>query len=296
MDIASSKHPYLDFSDPENFDWHSFISREERIRYIHTSLVVRLEADGDFRTLIYVFLLDSAFVMFNNLPPRMAAAEMRLSLACPEECFQADNLPDSFLRLKQWYSSANTSATLSLSAALETLCQKELDDKICRVFATVGILNMFTMVSGENLEDRQGYGLLQGGANRLLAMHSLLFQQTQTSFGHEPQLTPIRNALSNWIRIWHMMSPGATFTMNRSSSSAQDLWKRTGFMRHAAEFYLLAKIMVEHVELCQRDRTSAQGRSSLLASAPKPYGFEKYDETSMQQVNDLIVSFNSVNI
>ncbi|EXJ69403.1 uncharacterized protein A1O5_07439 [Cladophialophora psammophila CBS 110553] len=257
MDIASSKHPYLDFSDPEGFDWHSFISREERIR-----------------TLIYVFLLDSGFVMFNNLPPRMAAAEMKLNLACPEGCFQADSARDCFLRLRQWYSSANTTATMSLSAALETLCQKELDDRVCMRFSTVGILNMFTMAS---------------------ALHSLLFQQTQTSFGYEPQLTPIRNALSNWIRIWHMMSPTA-LALSGNSSSVYDLWKRTGFMRHAAEFHLLAKIIVKHVEMCQRDRTTAQSNSFMLTSAAQPFGFEKYDETSMQQVNDLIVSFNSFNI
>lgn len=67
-------------------------------------------------------------------------------------------------------------------------------------------------------------------------------------------------------------------------------------MRHAAEFYLLAKIMVEHIEMHQHDHTSARSHSFMLTPATKSFGFEKYDETSMQQVNDLIVSFKNIDI
>lgn len=37
-------------------------------------------------------LLDTAYVIFNNTPPRMAPGEARFSLSCPEICFQADNV------------------------------------------------------------------------------------------------------------------------------------------------------------------------------------------------------------
>jgi hypothetical protein len=99
-----------------------------------------------------VFLLDSGFVMFNNLPPRMAAAEMRMTFACPEECFQAESSLDCFVQLRQWHSSADNTGTMSFSTALETLCQKQLDERVCRRFSNAGILNMFTLVSGENLD------------------------------------------------------------------------------------------------------------------------------------------------
>jgi hypothetical protein len=67
-------------------------------------------------------------------------------------------------------------------------------------------------------------------------------------------------------------------------------------MRHAAEFYLLAKLLVGHIEMRQRDRTTAQSHSFMLNPERKSLGLEKYDETSMQQVNDLIVSFKRINI
>lgn len=92
------------------------------------------------------------------------------------------------------------------------------------------------------------------------------------------------------------MSPRAALGSSGNSSSVYDLWKRIGFMRHAGEFYLLAKIMVEYVERGQRKRKAANSHSSMLPPVVKPFGFEKYDETSMQQVNDLIVSFNSINL
>jgi hypothetical protein len=102
------------------------------------------------RTLLYVFLLDSGFVIFNNLPPRMAAAEMKLDLACPESAFQATSPMECFDRLEEWRFSANMTKTMSVSEALETLCREELDERTCKVFATFGTLNMFTMASSRS--------------------------------------------------------------------------------------------------------------------------------------------------
>jgi Fungal specific transcription factor domain len=63
--ISSGGHPEL--------SWRRFVFCEELIR-----------------TLVYVFLLDCAFVIFNNTPPRMVLLQdVRLELPCPEALFQA---------------------------------------------------------------------------------------------------------------------------------------------------------------------------------------------------------------
>ncbi|KAG7107990.1 hypothetical protein HYQ45_018200 [Verticillium longisporum] len=58
--------------DNGDFEWSRFILIETLIR-----------------TGIYVFLLGSAFTIFYNLPPNVVVAELHMSLASPESCFQA---------------------------------------------------------------------------------------------------------------------------------------------------------------------------------------------------------------
>lgn len=55
--------------------WKTFILREELIR-----------------TMMFVFLLDCGYLIFNNTQPRMAVFELQCQMACPEVCFQADTL------------------------------------------------------------------------------------------------------------------------------------------------------------------------------------------------------------
>lgn len=98
------------------------------------------------RTMHFVFLQDIAFVIFNNLPPRMAAAEMKLNLCCPEECFQAESAGECFIELQMWRSLPL--ARLSLSTALATICRETLSEAVCMSFASAGPLNMFSLTTG----------------------------------------------------------------------------------------------------------------------------------------------------
>jgi hypothetical protein len=53
------------------------------------------------KNLIYIFLLDTVFVIFNNLPPRMVINELKMDLVCPESCFQASPYSRRVLCLHQ---------------------------------------------------------------------------------------------------------------------------------------------------------------------------------------------------
>uniref|UniRef100_A0A093VGT3 Zinc-type alcohol dehydrogenase-like protein n=1 Tax=Talaromyces marneffei PM1 TaxID=1077442 RepID=A0A093VGT3_TALMA len=72
LDIMAARHIDYNSKHRNEFDWNEFVSREELIR-----------------TFIWVFLMDTAFVTFNNLPPRMVVKEMKMHVAAPESCFQA---------------------------------------------------------------------------------------------------------------------------------------------------------------------------------------------------------------
>jgi hypothetical protein len=92
--------------------------------------------------------MDTAFVIFNNLPPRMVAKELKMDLACPEPCFQAATSAECFAQVKAWTSSQAWSKKMPLSSTIESICQQNMDQKNCEIFADLGILNLFTMASG----------------------------------------------------------------------------------------------------------------------------------------------------
>ena len=141
------------------------------------------------------------------------------------------------------------------------------------------------------------------------ALHYLTFQ-LQSSFIYEPRLAPLRHALTNWKQVWllHESSPenlGADVLANekasRGSLNPREMWKRVGFMRNAPEFWLLAKIVLERLE---SDHRQEEETNSFVDSSGKrtdnlPLGspvLEKYDETSMGQVNHIITMFQRLGV
>jgi hypothetical protein len=75
-----------------------------------------------------------------------------------------------------------------------------------------------------------------------------------------------------------------------------DMWKREGIMKHAQEYWLLARIMLERKASSQQEREVGDGRSNFNSELhddvlPEQ---EKYDETSMSQLNALLTSFQAL--
>lgn len=128
--MTNARHPLYSPKTFPSFDWHEYVMREELIR-----------------TFLWVFLLDTAFVIFNNHPPRMAIKEMRMHLALNEGAFQASTRETCFQSLLS--SSANTQ--VMLTSYCELICRQRLNEESLRRMADLGSLNLFVLTSGEPL-------------------------------------------------------------------------------------------------------------------------------------------------
>lgn len=142
----------------------------------------------------------------------------------------------------------------------------------------------------------------------------MIFQH-QNLFAVEGQLVPIRNGLRNWIGIWEeyaafpsSFSPHGLLQEDCPAPPAL-MWKRVGFVRFSPEYWLLGSLLTDRLSATTvtppSDQPSASGNLSGLFQTPsntrgkarsaEPI-LEKYDQTSMRQVNDLITDFQKFNI
>lgn len=144
-----------------------------------------------------------------------------------------------------------------------------------------------------------------------LAIHYLVFQY-QNSFGGRELLQRIRNALANWKDIWHIQataSPGTLphNTVDNNDTQPEYMWKRVGFFRHSPDYWLLASLKVDR--LCSSDCVPSKSHDAWMGQTDEELYdddddddglsdpiLNKYDETSMRQVNELISEFQQVQI
>ncbi|EXJ59419.1 uncharacterized protein A1O5_12300 [Cladophialophora psammophila CBS 110553] len=228
--------------------------------------------------------MNNAFVIFNNLPPRLMIKEATLHLACPEACFQATDGADCVNKIRRWYLGTSPGTQLSYLEGIELIRQESMSVEIqCRC-AFLGPLNLFALTS---------------------SLHGLIFQY-QHCFREQAQLVPIRNAAKNWGMIWQMYSedfsaspPHAMVT--EDTMTIHKMCNRVGFMRHAPEFWLLAKLMMDRITNC-KVLEPREPFGSLVPETPSATDdstepiYHEYDQTSMQQVNDLITILQRIHI
>ncbi|KIW89239.1 uncharacterized protein Z519_10092 [Cladophialophora bantiana CBS 173.52] len=257
-----ANHVRLDCLDPHTFSWKDFVVKEEVIRSI-----------------MYVFLLDTAFTIFNNFPPRMVLREATNDLACPEPCFQASTALDCFNKIQKWISHPLYKKGIPFHAAVRSLRQKTLDAGTKAYLSQCGVLNLWTIVS---------------------SFHSFLFN-IDPVFGSDAQFETLRNAIINWRVVWNLrFEPDFVDCYGTHDLWAPQCmtepdtpWKRIGFYRNASEYWLLARVMLEKVESFRK--TDEAEHSPLECKDSRGTGvpliLSKFDETSMDQVNDLITSF-----
>lgn len=268
----NARHPGYWPQNLCDFSFNNFAAREELIR-----------------VLLWIFLLDTAFVIFNNLPPRMVIREMKMSMAKPESCFQAMTAEECFHALQQQSPDTALQPMVSLDfvTAFELLYHVHLDDALSTTLADLGPINLFAITS---------------------ALHSLIFHY-QNSFSCQGSLSAIQRALKNWEAVWNVYMTRLSEQPRHSpvTSSMHDLvpddmWKRIGFTRHASEYWLLAKLMVERLSKSNEENMEAVAVSAGLAQSPASASgtdsigplLNQYDQTSMEQVNILIADLQRV--
>lgn len=112
--------------------WKAFILREELLR-----------------TLAYVFLLDCAFVIFNNCTPRMLVSELQIDLACPEVCFQAADAGTWSQHMIIWAQSTIGQTRPSLAGVTTMMMQDGLSQEKKKMLRQMNTLNFFVVISGK---------------------------------------------------------------------------------------------------------------------------------------------------
>ncbi|KAL2167284.1 hypothetical protein VTG60DRAFT_1443 [Thermothelomyces hinnuleus] len=275
LGIDNARHLNYAVLPKHEFSWSEYVAREELIRIF-----------------IWIFLLDTAFVIFNNLPHRMVIKEMKMHMATPEACFQAATAEECIDQIHRWMPPGSPFCSLLLREAIENLCLDTMTLAAQEQLSRLGPVNLFAMVS---------------------AIHYMIFQH-QNLFAVEGQLVPIRNGLKNWIGVWEKyaevpstLSPHGL--LQEDCGAPEMMWKRIGFVRFSAEYWLLGSLLTDRLSattVTTPDLSSANGGSSSAfsqlaptapskARCPDPI-LEKYDQTSMRQVNDLINNFQKFNI
>lgn len=137
----------------------------------------------------------------------------------------------------------------------------------------------------------------------------MIFQQ-QNFLGVAGQLDHIRTGLQNWITIWDryfddwLSSPGGAYS--ETCLSPDTMWKRVGFVRFSPEYWLLGTLLIDRILVtAEQARQKASGRGMLestMDSGGRTRGksvepiLDKYDQTSMRQVNDLIADFQRFHV
>lgn len=265
--LPYANHPDLDRLDLHRFSWTRFIIREEVIRSV-----------------LYVFLLDTAFTIFNNLPPRMVLRETTCDLACPEPCFQAPTAMGCFQKIQKWVSHPLYKKGIAFHTAVRVFRRKTLDAHTTQYLSHCGILNLWTITS---------------------AFHSLLFN-LDPGFSSGAEFESLRNAIDNWRVVWDLQSERGSSDcfgthdpwIPQFMATPEAPWKRIGFFRNAPEYWLLARVMLERVEAA-RQRIEANevffGSGDARDSGIPPT-LAKFDETSMAQLRNFITSFQELSI
>ncbi|KAK4465148.1 hypothetical protein QBC42DRAFT_303669 [Cladorrhinum samala] len=275
LGIDTACHPDYTRQLKHEFDWMGYVMREELIR-----------------TFLWIFLIDTAFVIFNNLPYRVVIKELKMHMASPEVCFQAATAEQCIDEIHTWMPAGSPFCSLLLRDAIENLCIGIMPPGVQQRYSQLGPLNLFAMVS---------------------AIHYLIFQH-QNFFGVEGQLIPINNALQNWINIWELCLETSVIgrwphgLINDESLLPDTMWMRIGFIRYSAEYWLLGSLLTTRISSnTARPETQwfDQGTSASALSGPQSVDgkaksvepiLDKYDQTSMRQVNDLIAGFQKFNV
>lgn len=130
----------------------------------------------------------------------------------------------------------------------------------------------------------------------LVAIHSQIFQY-RSSVSSFQNLTPISNTLRNWRAVWDVFAATSAsgesphITVDMDFLRPDNAWKRIGFCRHCPEYWLLAKLMADRLSLL--GSIAKEDEQVLLDDGPTDPILRSYDQTSMRQVNDLILGFQT---
>lgn len=259
LDISSVKHTI--FGTFEAFSWIDYIHMEEKIR-----------------TLLWVFLLDSAYVIFNNIPPRLVCRELRMGVASCEASYQANTAQECFARLQAWRNHNTRPASVSLYNLIKLFFMKDLPASTLENLAYESFMNLWCVNA---------------------ACHIAIFN-IDLDLGGESQLHSVQIALANWAAVWTQRRRNddeGFFDFIVANDEKQfvinnDDWRRPGFWKNVLEYWSLADSVLKRMIAT---RASAQAADDLCGI----YGYHRevshhigeiVDDTSMDNLHQFLLN------
>lgn len=225
------------------------------------------------RTITYVFLLDCGYAIFHNTPPRMSIAELSIPLTCHERLFRAPSAPafaQELQSLKSLPTAAAHAPQMPLAAAIAHICAPRLSAALLGAFTALPTLGLFALASAFHALIHHLHALPPGCADAASA--------------------PIVRGLRNWRAVWAARTQLGVVVDEEDAgaggAAAERAWRRTGFVRHAPEFWRLACIMVRRAGWGGGEGGEVGRRVELSG----------YDEADMGQMHRLIRRFQDVQL
>ncbi|KAI9050298.1 hypothetical protein LZ554_005465 [Drepanopeziza brunnea f. sp. 'monogermtubi'] len=229
-----------------DFDWNRYVATEELNR-----------------TCMFIFLVDSSFVIFNNSPTKTPLQTFPCRLVSPPACFEAETAEDCYHHLESCRSSNYAHTTLI--EAVETFRMNSMTDKAYSMFMGLDSINLFAILSG---------------------IIVWMFQQHCSLFQVPAYETHIREVLQKWSQFWSLRCdrPAAQCNSNNDNNNNNNNnndARENGFFEHADEYrrFALGLLQLRRDEYRQLRLESAQATIVPL---------RKLDETSMEQVANLL--------
>ncbi|KAI3585610.1 hypothetical protein IWW34DRAFT_801455 [Fusarium oxysporum f. sp. albedinis] len=167
------------------------------------------------RTLLYTFLLDSAFVMFYNMSPRMVINELEFGLASTDEHFGASDA-------EAWFMSTQAAENRAVACSQVTLSQS------------------LSMIMTEDC------GATQWGIFEQMTFHNLIYRH-QNGPDQGSRSLSITRGLRNWFRIWFRIWSNCNF-FSTAENYLSFVGNKIGFFLHADEYWCLANLFCRQLE------------------------------------------------
>lgn len=101
------------------------------------------------RTLLYTFLLDSAFVIFYDMSPRMVINELQFGLVAQDEHFNAPDAETWFMRTKAAAQESLVCSQVTLAQSITMIMGEGVGTSGWEIFETISPLNLFAIASGK---------------------------------------------------------------------------------------------------------------------------------------------------
>ncbi|KAJ5219995.1 hypothetical protein N7468_009199 [Penicillium chermesinum] len=262
-------HDFRDLKAPSQLAWESFIRTEVKIR-----------------TLSFVFLLDTAFVMFYNTPARMFATELEMNINSPEPVFLAETATEWFSSLQSWMRET-PSYPITVAALVEGICQPHLEPSQQHVYSHLSMLNLFVLISGKTSLMTTSSPHRKHSTDILNSAGIINVPTEELPCAAEAAFKNIQHGMTNWKHAWDQMQFMLGISdqqLENASSSGGAMWRHVGFMKSAWEYWLLCTVMMKCIR-AESDKNPFTRRA-----------LNRVDQSGMGQLKQLIHRFNNMSV